>query len=322
MRDYWEIHQQSLRHRQALDLFREVFVGAQSSATPFTHSPGRPKFKDTLHNFHPDNWAAACALGSPLGYPHSVDYVTREHGTVSLEGNVALFGGCTSTDETTIAFEFEGPNDRTLRRPVKPLIPLRWCELGDVNDPAVADTGPVAYNYEGVGPRRTAAWPVVELDMQSGKATHYYIPRLSRESVDVQEQSLPLPSDNYLYITRLPNFLDENFDPDRRDNWRHMLLFSGSNGIGTRAAELLITSGGLDQLEEASRSLGGSREFQILLRAHQPVEENGGYHRFTRLEFIGAQPLDNLVSIENYRSAYERAQQRLKSPRPVWVVDR
>jgi excisionase family DNA binding protein len=233
VKEFWTEHQ---RENEAVDRFRRIFGHVTEGGREFDYSLGRPKYRGRYHPYHPDNWVAGVALGGPLGLPDIRNVVPPNTGIrMNLRGDVFVIGGSSSTDETMVAWELEGPNDQELRRRANPILPLRWYGMSDINDPATRSSPPIAYRYPDGGPRATAAWPIVEVDTKTGRVERLWTPGASKETLRIKGRDVSLPYDNYLYLSRLANFLDDRFDATSdRNQWPHLLVIGGSNGIGTR----------------------------------------------------------------------------------------
>jgi hypothetical protein len=306
------------QEQEAIELFRSLFGYVDSGSQAFDYSLGRMKY-DGPHGYHPDNWATGVSLAGPLGLPDIEQIRKQPHQTMNLEGDLFVIGGSSSTDETMIAWELEGPNDRQLRRRADPILPLRWFGIADEKDPYVLDTSPIAYRYQGVGAQETVAWPIVEADPSTGQVQRHWTPQPGKKVIEVGDKKLPLPTDNYLYISRIPNVLDSEFPSLQRGHkWGHMLIFGGSNGIGTRAAALLPSAAGLPALRAAHDSLKGASEFQVLFRVEGLIERFG-HHEFEKIDFIDSYRLDSVVSGTRYMDAHLRATRRVESGLPPWV---
>lgn len=136
---------------------------------------------------------------------------------------------------------------------------------------------------EGVGPVATVNWHYVDT-----KKRKRIRPEPGKR-ITVKEGDAYIPRDNYLLVTRLPNFLTSDFeellqlDPSV---WPHLLVFEGNHGLGTRAAELLVGSAGLKALEEAKSELRGATEFQVLFRVTGIELTDKGFHRFHKIELV------------------------------------
>jgi len=296
----------------AKKLFEKVFgsVGPIHSL-----SLGEPIY----NGYHRENVAAANALIKPLGLLS--DYkplVVPSNLRIGIDprGDLVLIGGPVSTVLTQIAWEYSGPEGRALRRPENPIVPLRWYGVSDAKDASIARDFPISWKMEGageVGP--TVNWPFEDT------ITGMRIRPEPGEMVTVRVQKAYVPKDNYLLITRLPNFLSPDFgellslDPSV---WPHLLVFEGSHGIGTRAAELLVSSVGLKALQEAERELRGATEFQVLFRVtgfDLGLNDLTGesFHKFHQIELLddGVWPLDFLDD-NIYRRAHEYANDALQ----------
>jgi hypothetical protein len=90
-----------------------------------------------------------------------------------------------------------------------------------------------------------------------------------------------LPLDDYLLVTKVPNFLAKNRTGHPK-TWPQLITFEGCKGLGTRAAELLVEPA----MEKLSDLLGGATAFQALFRASELHETADGVHQFTNIELL------------------------------------
>jgi hypothetical protein len=290
--------------QKAMQLFREIFEPRSKAVSV---QAGRV-YPDT-NWFHPDNIAAIHALAKPLGILESEPLkVPSSHNmTIEQGGDLVLIGGSTSTPLSKIVWEVEGPNDYELVRRPTPILSLRWYGLSNVKDPNVAKDARIGWCLENVGLVSSANWPFI--DTKTGK----WITVRPGDRITVGEEDAYVPNDNYLLVTRLPNFLAPDFEnmlSFERYLWPHLLMFDGTHGLGTRAAELLIESGGLGVLEHVKDKLGGATAFQALFKVTDIGRTDEGFHRFHAIEPVEVATLDHITN-ETYRKAHEYAMERL-----------
>lgn len=279
------------------ELFADIF-GQPGPTGSF--SLGQRSYKPK--GWHADNFAAGIALGGPLGLvdPAAIqvpsDYVLE----TTLDGDLVLIGGPGSTPLTGIAFEFEGPK-HLKRRPAKPILPLRFSKIADATDSLVPKHYKIGWDMEGVGPISTFNYY-----FHDAKTRKDFTPEPD-ETTMVNDGFLP--KDDYLLVTKLPNFLNPNFDILRQFDpslWPHLIVFQGIHGLGTRAAELLVRSSGLKVLQEISNTLcGRTAAFQALLRVSE-IDDSEKFHKFQSIELIDAEPLDS-IDIQTYEKAHQKA---------------
>lgn len=302
--------------READEYFGGMF-GRISREKAFDYSMGRQRFSGPLAH-HPDNWAAGVRLSSAIGLGNLTpqQYRLRNGGPLQLGGDLFIFGGSNSTEETAVAWEFEGDDDQHLTRRAAPLIPLRWWGVSDPQHPAVRDAEPVAFYMEGAGPRSAKGWPLIDNltnDVIGAPITYKH------DTIAVNDKRVKLVQSNFVLITRLPNYLDPQFPEvaDKPAEWPHMLVVEGGNGIGTRAAELLASSAGLKALHNASVALADAREFQVLFEAFDLDLDLRDFHRFRGIRYVASHGLSRTAP---YLAASEYAKRRLESPTP-WLDD-
>lgn len=295
-----ELLEKRERDKEAKKIFREVFgnIGER-----WSYELGR--LRDTIR-IHPDNYAAGKALIEQLALPHSASQVLAASTDLEIDpsGDLVLFGGSNSTRLTMIAWQYEGPNSLELRRPDEPILPLRWYGIADSTDPSVRTDNLIGYRMEGVGPVSTFNWPFV--DTRDGDKR---IRPQTGKRITVNGDAAYLPVDNYLLVTRLPNFLTPHFKTQQQFDpsvWPHLLVFEGSNGCGTRGAELLKSPAGLKALEDTKGKIGAANEFQALFRLTDIELTPAKFHRFNTIELVDAEPLDT-IDAKTYREAHHYA---------------
>ena len=272
---------------------------------------------------HPDNRAAVSAFLGPLGITDATLLHSAEDLAVAGDGDLVLFGGPNSTPLTSTAWEFDGPNSRQLRRPDKPILPLRFYGLSDETDRTLVRDKRIGWHLEGVGEVGTVNWPYIDTYLPGKRYRPEPDYRANRQVLLNAADTTYLPLSNYLLITRLPNFMVQDMSAlgDLHPNvWPHLLVVSGNHGLGTRAAELLLEGVGLRALKDAHNELGSSSHaFQVLFRVtdvelEETEAENGAllaYHRFHQIELEAAQPLDH-IGPSIYRRAHHRAWEELQ----------
>lgn len=318
--------------KDAEELFRQLFGyidGAPTPGTPtdrlFSVVAGRQKYP-TKSGFHGDNYLTSAVLREPLGLPNEGQQPENVNRAISPDwrGDLFVIGGPNSTKETMIAWEFEGSDDQHLTRPEErgdqPIIPLRWYGVSDATRAVQLGAPRVAYKIPESGARVTLGWPFVEV--RDGRIVRPWVPRPSPEALHISDQRYPVPDNNYLCITRMPNILSPQFPQalaeQRLQDVPYLLVIDGSNGIGTRASELLTDSRGLPILEEAATRLGGSTEFQLLFEVGAVSTTDdpryGEFDSFTELRsLIGAYRFEEVGDVDWRREMYLRAHARAAS---------
>jgi hypothetical protein len=303
--------------REARELFRWLFGTTtthrrtSSDKHRFDYAIGRQQYGGPSH-FHPDNWAAGVSVAATLESRNlTVDELRAARGLpLQLEGEIFIAGGPNSTQETSVAWEFEGSSDQELDRREGALLPLRWWGVSNRNDPGVTSAEPHGYIMEDVGPTKESVWPLIDrLDRSS---VLDMIP--TDEYINVDGERLRVPGNNYLIATRVPNYLDPGFPTILRRGlpWPHLLVFEGANGIGTRAVELLSSAAGLQALQDAVDELDGAREFQLLFEAYAPQRDViSGFHRFSRIRLVAAHKVTN-VEDQVWEGLHNYAQSRIR----------
>jgi hypothetical protein len=288
----------------ARELFQVLFGFREPGR--FDYISGRPTYWGSYHPYHR---LAGDALAAPLGLRDSRDRPLQQpHGLAQQpKGDKVVFGGPNSTEETARAWGFAGTSHRELRR-VNSSLPLRWYGISAESELGTEEGVVIVY---GMGKDRVAEtknWPIV--DVQRGTQLVS-----DRRSLTADELSaLPplaspsdrarLPTTNYLVLTRLPNFLDSDFGTaGMKDST--LLVVSGVNGVGTRAAELLPTQKGLQALEDLSRQVGVGQAFQALFEAYDVEAAPGGTHRFRRIRYLCSHPLPS--DPDSYEAAHRQA---------------
>lgn len=181
---------------EARELFRSLF-GATASPDPlqergrrFEYALGRQAFRGGPEWYHPDNWAAGVSLAATLeAKALAPDQLQSKTGSpLQRIGDIIVAGGPNSTEETKIAWEFEGPTDQELTRRKESLLPLRWWGISDEKHPAVANAEPVGYVMQYLGPRADRLWPLVDaMNSQPIVATR------SNETLAIDGRRLAVP---------------------------------------------------------------------------------------------------------------------------------
>lgn len=246
---------------------------------------------DQINDYHPDNVAGGSAIYSSL--LNTDELIVPAPGDSGIEidpqGNILIVGGPVGTKYSRIALEFDGPDPRHLERSADPIIPLRWYGLANVDDPRVKDRGKVFYMMEKVGPVSPSNWPLID--------THRAEPWVVETGTRLGGLAYDLPTywlrDNYLTITRIPNFLSvRGADLLSRQTelarWPQLVILDGRNGLGTRGAELLTMTTGDEALRGAAHAIRNfGSAYQLLFRLTN-LATDAAFSRFVGIEFIDA----------------------------------
>jgi excisionase family DNA binding protein len=299
------IYEKQSRAAEARDIFEELFgrlgpirsysLGKQTYPTGFSRS----------------NLAAGIALIGPLNLLDSKPIVMPPNERIGIQpgGDLIAVGGPNSTPITMVAWEFDGPNDRQLVRRPDPLIPLRYYSLSDETDPTIAQDVRIGWFGEGFEPVSTVNWPV--LDTWTGKRLR---PQPGKR-ISIKTGDVHLPVDDYLIVTRIPNYLSSDFEGKLQLDptvWPYMLVFDGSHGLATRAAELLVSDAGLDALRSARNMLGRASAYQLLFRVTKVELTEGGFHRYQTIQLEDAVCLEDKIDNTTYREANKYAMARIQ----------
>lgn len=263
----------------------------------------REGYEEYTGGVHPDNLAAADSLRAPFGLPPLRDTLqwklpTETFVELNRDGDILCFGGPTSTPLTEVLWEFEEiepGNHLRLRRCSSPILNLRFWGVSDINETLRYDK--IGWVMEHVGPVPGWRWPIVD-DLRP--QDQWYVPTDDVPITITDERgdkyTLRRPGNNYLVVTRLPNFLHSSFAQVEKLKdlalgvFPKIVVIEGTNGIGTRAAELLINQQGVSELEKAKERLDDSIAFQLLFRVSglKPVTDlsSPDFDRFTRIELV------------------------------------
>jgi excisionase family DNA binding protein len=292
---YERRHKQRKAAMEARDLFEALF--------------GVPDMIRTYdEGTHPDNLAAGDVLSPIFGMHDQKGKQSPEsrQPVESPEGDFVLIGGPTSTHLTRVAWEFEGTNLRQLDRPLEPIIPFRFYGISNEQDSRIPRER-VGWHLEGVGPVSTVPWPYI--DTTGGIDS--LIPKLDKK-FKVNGGDAYLPRNNYLLVTKLPNFLSARRQGDPI-TWPKMVVFEGNNGLGTRGAELLLQHEGLRALEHLDTTLKkkgatGASAFQAIFEVSDIEETHDKFHRFRNIELLE----ESIHRLDISKQTYERAYMKLK----------
>jgi hypothetical protein len=110
-----------------------------------------------------------------------------------------------------------------------------------------------------------------------------------------------LPETNYLIITRIPNFLSRAFRTAEGRHpalWGRLVSIQATNGIGTRAAGLLLTEKGKEPLLAMKRDVGDTKAFQAIFLVSNPEKDLNAVDKFTKIEYRQSVMLD--IALETY----------------------
>lgn len=302
------IRQPRLRDIEAL------FVQVMGLAAPDQAlSLGRDTYPSRT-GYHVDNLAAGMSLGGALGLFDPIEQIVKDRPfDAPPDGDLILIGGPNSTPWTSIAWEFEGPDDHSLRRRSDPIIPLMYYGISDS-----AGLERVGWDMQNQGPRASYNWPFVCTD--PSRPWRLLTPEYGPDTVTVDRggevEVVPVLRTNYLLVTRLPNFLAPNFEQivasSPPEDWPHLTVFEGNHGVGTRGVELLIAVEGLRPLELLSGRLEGAPTFQAVFLLGDIQRAAGGFHKPYSIELLDAAPLRLKDSV--YLAAHRYASRRLAGP--------
>jgi hypothetical protein len=145
----------------------------------------------------------------------------------------------------------------------------------------------------------------------------------NREKIEVYHEgrfeSIPSLSDNYLIVTKLPNFLSLNFTDILKEEgdpstWPSMLVFDGMNGIATRAVELLMQPQGVKLLDSIKNEVSRLPAFQLLFKVSdfEPTDKGDkGFHKAHTIQ-LWDDPIRLDLDSAIYQKAHDYAMSRLK----------
>lgn len=274
------------RDDEARQLFRRL-LGFRDPQQ-FDYVYGRPSYWGSYHPYHR---LTGDALLEPLGL-HPPSEATRRlaHGLPQQpHGDKIVFGGPNSTIETARAWGFQGSSQRELKR-VDPVLPLRWYGISAESELGSEQANVIVYGMGRGRVAQTKNWPIVDLAVPDQPLVSARVRLTAEERASLPPLTVPSrqafrPESNWLIITRVPNFLDPHFL--RYDTFARptLLVVEGVNGVGTRAAELLVQEAGLGALEDFSREKGAHEYFQALFEAYDYEPVSNGTHRFRRIGY-------------------------------------
>lgn len=97
--------------------------------------------------------------------------------------------------------------------------------------------------------------------------------------------------------------------------WPYLLIFDGMHALGTRAAELLVTSSGLEAIKETKSELKQQSSYQLLyrltdLKLIKNKSTGEEYHKFHSISLEDVVPLDDIDN-QTYKKAHEYAMIRI-----------
>jgi hypothetical protein len=288
------------KNRRARLLFQELF--------------GSPAPIRRCHSgAHPDNLVAELKL-HPFLQMYEYQLQRDADGTlteIDLEGDLISFGGPNSTRLTRLAWEFDGEADDELDRDDDALIPLRYAGISNRKSPHLPPYR-IAYRRANNNAAPAIPWPLYDLANPDRRWT----PRAAGKPIgevmgdDGRLLKVYEPLNNFLIITKLPNYLCR----ERRGHpsaWPQLVVFDGSNGIGTRGAELLIEPQGCEILEQIKSETQGVAGFQAMLEVYD-IEHTGEGDRFTRIKLVDGSIAPLTVPSELYQAAHIKVAQRAR----------
>jgi hypothetical protein len=257
---------------------------------------GRIYTEKERRGFHRDHGAVRDAiLDAQPTMATAESAITLNDSLVSnIKGDHIIIGGPLAARSTEIAWQYETVG-RSRRRIEKPLIPLPYSFLLDYDHPLMKEPASVGWIAADGAFLRSEVRPLVDLHRRSFNST----PRASstervRDPDTGIEYSVPYYND--LVITVVPNFLASTF-PGRGK----LVNIQATNGIGIRAAELLLTHKGKSPLKAMMDAVSDASIFQSHFKVHNPERTSHGVHRFQDIEHIRSIALDSKdVPMENF----------------------
>jgi hypothetical protein len=280
--------------RQSEAMVRKVFQDIFGIRSEIRSVKLGSKGYSTATGYHPDNQAGGKVISEVLILPEcDPERIFDANNVITHIGDIISVGGSTSTLHTRIALECDGSSNDEMNRPAEPIIRLPYYGLSDLRQ--VKRWGGV--KMEGVGSVAVLNWYVVCTD--SRRSQREIIPELSLyETVPVRRgrsiEYVPAFLDNYLLVTRLPNFLSLDFtrfleEETDMSQWSSMVIFAGMNGIGTRAVELLTQPEGLALLQSIKNIVNQMPAFQLLFRVSNiklMEETDRGFYKANKIDLF------------------------------------
>jgi hypothetical protein len=256
--------------------------------------------------YHRDHDAAFRSLihGLPAHSPADALISFRDPVRTTVKGDMAVIGGPLSTPIVGLAWQYEAVGKSGFKRAKDLLLRLPYSFLVDETDPRMNTMRKFGWIMADGSLGKSMNRPVIDLDDSS----KLYIPHSSTETIEVGGEHLSVPGQNDLIITRIPNFLSTQYNLDRGTNpatWGSLVVIQATNGIGTRAAGLLLTSAGKEALVSANQAVSGADAFQVHFRASNHIVSNG-IHEFTEINYERSSVLDNKqLPIGNFKTLRE-----------------
>ncbi len=250
---------------------------------------------------HRDDRAAFDSILSGRPSMAASDHRMRNSLPVSMpvKSEYVLIGGPVSTPIVRDVWQYEtgrrsGPS---LKRVNEPLLPLPYSFIFDDEDDRMKDMERFSWTFAD-GSGRFADSP--NRPLLDGQRNRLLIPKPSSEFRPVRGEQLRVPYDNYLIITRIPNFLSEKFDERYPDLWGSLVSIQATHGIGTRAVGLLLTHKGKDPLLKMKDAISDARAFQAVFRVSKPEVDSNGIDNFKNIEYTCSAVLDDNIPLPNY----------------------
>jgi hypothetical protein len=263
------------------------------SGVAYRHDAVHPDFEEGV--LHPDNLdALASASGSSIARARDLRQLeVLDDIRVAIEEDQVLIGSPMAEGLSRVVFGYdEHGSGNVLRRESASIdLPYSW----EFDATKLAAHATAARFVRGQGWVERPNWYVV--CNRSGMRDKRYTPHVDNNG---------RLADDYLIVTRIPNFLTESaFGMDR-----FIVSIAGTHGTGTRAIELLLRDKSI--LNEVADKLGRDCDrFQILLRAADVVHDTDVGSRATALELIDVVELTD--SSSTWLDACRVAQPKLQA---------
>jgi len=251
---------------------------------------------------HPDNRVAREQLSYCLGY-YDFEQVEDQDGSmrhVNYDSARTIFGGPNSTPLTKAVWEFDGVDDRHLDRSPTASLPLRFWGISNDDDERIPNDYRLNYlRADHTTTPKNHPWSFVPYPyVDALHPGRLYTPK--PDALISTDGPFPIytTKNNYLLVTRLPNILGSG----------RPVLFEGNNGIGTRAAELLLDASAAQYLRAIDDEVGAHQPFQALFEA-TTIEATKNGHRMTKLHEPIIHPIE--ISEAQYSAAREKTKAAL-----------
>jgi len=266
----------------SLDIFRELFGHFDAN---WSYHLGKLYSHGGYHRDH----QAACESilqGQPLFCEAEKVLSIQTLAATAVSGDMVVIGGPMSTPIVADAWQYHSLGDSGFTRAEKPLLRLPYSFLVDGTDDRMKTMKKVGWVMADGTLGKSLNRPLIDLNDRHS----LHIPGYDKETIVVDGERVHVPSDNDLVITRLPNFLSKEYSIDRGRNpttWGNLIVIQATNGLGTRAAGLLLTHVGKEALIKAKRDIpNDSHAFQVHFKVRDPFKIESGVHCFGKIDYV------------------------------------